>query len=286
MSFRARPTLIALSALTLTSLASTVAAGDGALEIHQSCVATGCFPGDSPGWPVELSGAGSYRLTSNLQVPDQDTTAVAFDSDNVHLDLGGFTISGVTDCGTDPGDPCSPLGSGVGIDGSSVRDSTVAHGSIRGMGSNGINLGYSARVDAVHTSHNGRDGISLPFGGAVRNSSARRNGRYGFLFNDPVTLAGSIASRNGEDGIRDTGSSTLRGNVSNENGGYGLWIGAGSVALGNTLSNNVDAGLSGSQNAGFGHNSLFGNADGTSANQVAGTIPQVAPNLCVGAPCP
>jgi len=33
-------------------------------------------PGDAPGFPVQISRPGSYRLASNLRVPDENTHAI------------------------------------------------------------------------------------------------------------------------------------------------------------------------------------------------------------------
>ncbi len=56
-----------LFSLTLIlALATSAFATDGVLEINQTCaVQTGCFAGDTAGFPVEIDVAGSYRLTSN-----------------------------------------------------------------------------------------------------------------------------------------------------------------------------------------------------------------------------
>lgn len=73
---------------------------DGVIEIHQACVATGCFAGDSPGWPVEITRAGSYRLTSNLQYDGLNPllVMVSVTADQVSLDLGGHRIVANTEC--------------------------------------------------------------------------------------------------------------------------------------------------------------------------------------------
>ena len=44
-------------------------------------------PGDTPGFPVTISKAGSYRLSGNLTVPNKDTTAILIVADDVTLDL-------------------------------------------------------------------------------------------------------------------------------------------------------------------------------------------------------
>ena len=56
-----------LTPFLLFALATPALAVDGVLEINQTCaVQTGCFAGDSPGFPVTITQPGSYRLTSNL----------------------------------------------------------------------------------------------------------------------------------------------------------------------------------------------------------------------------
>ena len=59
---------IALGVAIASALgAGATHAGDGRLEINQSCIATGCFPGDAPGFPVETQEGKSYVLTSSLE---------------------------------------------------------------------------------------------------------------------------------------------------------------------------------------------------------------------------
>jgi hypothetical protein len=64
---------LVLGCALLLSISSRAA--DGVIEINQSCVAGGCFAGDTAGFPVTISQPGSYRLTSNLS----PTTAHAAD---------------------------------------------------------------------------------------------------------------------------------------------------------------------------------------------------------------
>ncbi len=57
----------------LLTFATPTLAVDGVLEINQTCaVHTGCLSGDTPGFPVTISGAPgiSFRLTSSLAVND------------------------------------------------------------------------------------------------------------------------------------------------------------------------------------------------------------------------
>ena len=52
-------------------------AADGAILINQQKAQTGSVTtGDTAGFPVTLSQPGSYVLSGNLTVPDQNTTAI------------------------------------------------------------------------------------------------------------------------------------------------------------------------------------------------------------------
>ncbi len=60
----------------LLAVASGAHAVDGVAEINHVCATlTGCFSGDAAGYPVTIDGSagGSYRLTSDLAVPDNQT---------------------------------------------------------------------------------------------------------------------------------------------------------------------------------------------------------------------
>jgi hypothetical protein len=78
--------------------AATAAAEPGVFEINRTCaIETGCFVGDSPGYPVTITRAGSYRLTGNLSVQSgtgsQSNSMIAITATDVDLDLGGFRVS-------------------------------------------------------------------------------------------------------------------------------------------------------------------------------------------------
>jgi hypothetical protein len=87
-------------------------------------------PGDTPGFPVTISQPGSYRLDSNLTVPDVNTTAILITANNVTLDLNGFSIIGSTQCMyyIHAGNVkifvtgCNTTGTGVGVLGGAVGD--------------------------------------------------------------------------------------------------------------------------------------------------------------------
>jgi hypothetical protein len=73
-----------LISLVFVVLAAPALAVDGVLEINQTCaLETGCFAGDSAGFPVEVIVSGSYRLTGNLIAPSTSTTMIVINSENV-----------------------------------------------------------------------------------------------------------------------------------------------------------------------------------------------------------
>jgi hypothetical protein len=284
LRFRTAAILWALAAITAAAVSTApVAASDGVLEIHQACVATGCFPGDTPGFPVEIKATGSYRLTSDLRLPDENATGIDILADGASIDLGGFGIFGVTDCGTSG--PCSPVGTGLGIRGFS-EGNRVTNGRVKGAGDTGITLGVAGVVEDVNLSHNGLDGIRLVDGGTVSRCISRRNGRHGLLVNGTCRLIGNLTELNEDDGIFVSGQCSVESNSSHSNRGYGLRLGESSVAIGNSLAHNDDSGLHGFSTSGYVHNSLRGNADGTPDGQVTGFSSQLGLNVCAGDLCP
>ncbi len=89
-----------LTFLLFLVLAGPALAVDGVLEINQACaVNTGCFPGDTPGFPVTISGfppESSYRLTSSLQVPGTNTDGLFLFGPHITIDFNGFSLSNLT----------------------------------------------------------------------------------------------------------------------------------------------------------------------------------------------
>ena len=150
----------------LDDLAGAVAAADdGVVKISQECVADGCFPGDTPGFPVQITEPGSYRLASNLLVATPNTTGVRIAADGVSFDLGGFGIAGTFGCDTSGGFPftCDPNGTGFGVqavgpagntflDGIAIRNGTIAGFDLAAVFVNGV-----GRIEdlAVYRSHRG-----------------------------------------------------------------------------------------------------------------------------------
>lgn len=161
--------LSAFAAIVLC-LASGGTSADGRIEINALCVSTGCFSGDAPGFPVEITQPGSYRLTSNLEI-DADTTAVEIGASAVSLDLGGFAILGPVSCSTGT---CIPSGSGIGVSvlaagPSSFYSFVLKNGTIRGTGDACASASAAlGRIEDVTMENCGGFGLFLA-GGQVRN---------------------------------------------------------------------------------------------------------------------
>ena len=166
------------------------------------------------GYPLVISNPGSYRLSGNLTVPNENTTAIFMNNDNINLDLNGFSILGPTVCVGFPVTSCSPKGTGNGVDFGARRNITVVNGTIRGMGHHGIaaDAGGSSggHVERIHADSNGTDGIRIAYG-TVSGSTAVGNGANG-ISTDHSTISGNTVAGNNTDGIFGS-LSTVSGNT-------------------------------------------------------------------------
>ena len=269
----------------LLILVPTVAAADGVLEINHTCaLQTGCFDGDSPGYPVTIDGGAgrSYRLTSDLPVPGANFTGILLSGNDISVDLGGFSVfrsacsAATTDC-----TPSSGTGSAIDRASSGNRGLSVRNGSVMGMGLFGVRLGEQAevrdvrarwnRLDGINVSvgglvadstsfQNGRDGIAVGSGGAARGNTAYDNDEEGFDVGLGVTVSDNTAYENGDDGIVATGGSTITGNAVGDNGGSGISAGFGCLVDDNTVYSNSDGGIVAGSGALVQRNALRNNA--------------------------
>ena len=171
---------VALAALASTASAQTV--------ITQSKASAGLSACDPPGFPVVICKTGSYKLTTNLTVPNGNTTAIFITADNVTIDLNGFGIYG----------PETMTGTGIGIY-ANQSNVAVMNGSVRGLGRSGIYLdGNSHRVEKVFALRNGLHGIFVNSGSIVSSSTTSYN-YWG------IEARGSLVSGNVIQGNQDGG---------------------------------------------------------------------------------
>ena len=219
---------IAAWALT-AALTLTLQAADGVIEINQAIVEA------NGGFPYVISEPGSYILTGNLTVPDENTSAIEVQARYVTLDLNGFAIIGPVQCTEENGSvTCSPQGTGAGVLAPDAFPTVVRNGSVRGMGFAGVFI-FSGRVEGIRALENGNHGIFLQESGVVRGCLAELNGQAGIIVFDGAGLVEhSIARFNPDGGIILQGFGVVRGNVSDS-----IFASNGAV-LGNWIENELE----------------------------------------------
>ncbi len=200
------PAWVLAVALTLTARAA-----DGVIEINQAIVEA------NGGFPYVISEPGSYILTGNLTVPDENTTAIRVQADHVTVDLNGFAIIGPVQCKAENGSvSCSAQGNGNGVlaDTEALQSTVVRNRSVRGMGFTGVTIAVG-RVEGVRSLENGDHGINVLVSGVVSGCLAELNGRAGIgSVSGAVVVEHSIARFNGVVGIQLDGDGVVRGNAS------------------------------------------------------------------------
>ena len=257
---------IAAWALT-ASFTLTLQAADGVIEINQAAIDA------NGGFPYVISEPGSYILTGNLTVPDENTTAIEVRADDVTVDLNGFAIIGPVQCTAEDGSvSCAPEGTGVGVLAQDDSSPTVVrNGSVRGMGAAGVRI-VSGRVEGVRALENGETGISLG-SGIVRGCLAESNGGFGINVTTSGTVEHSIALFNRTlFGIILVGG-IVRGNASDsifaqDSAILGNWIGT-QLGLGvsSGYADNVVDGV-----VGFGFEDGFSEAQPIGCNLISGNL--------------
>ena len=290
---------LATAALGL-SLTPPAFAADGVIEINQACAeATGCFPGDAPGFPVRITEIGSYRLTGDLSVPS-GTNGIRIDANGengpVTLDLGGFAVSSTTVC-TNTGDTGSTIscsgGSGaqVGIE-VAAKNVTVRNGTVRGFNWRGIgNSGHqgNVRLEGLRVTSNAAGGTSC---GAINfddspnvtivDTEVIRNGacRAITLTNGGKVIDSIVSENLGEGLWTSFGNHLVRGNIFRANAQSAVQLdqfGSGDQSL---VQDNVivDNGVNGVQ----GLATIKGNVINNNGGTLSGSIVEIGTNLCNG----
>jgi hypothetical protein len=195
-------------------VASPGKAGDGVLEINQTCaVQTGCFPGDAPG---------SYRVTSNLAITRPTVTAIEVGANDVTIDMNGFAIRGPVSCvGTPP--QCTASGAGKGVFVNGGNRFAIHNGIISGMGSHGVEiLGWESIVERLRLIGNAGDCIKAGQGALVRINTMRLCGGNGIRAFSGSRIEGNHVAFVGSFGINLADQlSGFIGNVLRENNGGG-----------------------------------------------------------------
>jgi hypothetical protein len=232
----------AIAVILAHAVASAAGAVDGVLEINQTCaVNTGCFPGDTPGFPVTVTVSGSYRLTSNLTLPTDDEAITDLSgASDVTLDLNGFTLTGIG------------LGAKNGIQLGTGDNWEIRNGTLQNFGGSGIQdsggIGRGHRAIGIRAEGNGSWGILLTNSrsNTIRDCYAEINGDGGLAVGDSGKIVASTAEGNLGTGISAGADAIVEGNVANSNTAVvadGISAGSGSRITGNVASANSSAGI-------------------------------------------
>jgi len=260
-------------------LAPSAPAVDGVVLINQGTAATGVPGCPVSAFPIVLCKSGSYRLSGNLTVGGVNTDAIHITTNNVTLDLNGFTISGPVNC--KPANPivsCSASGNGVGIKDpanppNNKKNITVRNGTVRGMGASGIALGgLGILIDSVHAESNGGvSGAGIFIGaGEVTHCAATLNAADGILGGN---VSFSDVSRNGRNGI--IFAALVSNNNVADNGAVGIQDPT--LAVNNTVTFNVGIGIVLGSQHGYRSNVASMNGGGCFSGGVS-----LGENLCNG----
>ncbi|MEO5735005.1 MAG: hypothetical protein ABIN96_05650 [Rubrivivax sp.] len=236
---------------------------DGVVLIDQNkALAGNVTPGDTPGFPVTITQAGSYRLSGNLTVPDANTSAIVIAADvvGVTIDLNGFAIVGPTVCSGFPL-TCSPSGTGNGVFTAGARAGTVRNGTVVGMGGTGVSMGGAgSSVENVTATSNGGHGIYVALGTATHNRVIKNR------------LNGVLAS-----------NALITHTFASQNAGAGIG-GNDSLFTQNTLVVNGGVGIAASNSAFL--SNQFSSNNGGAANPQFNGRNAIGPNGCDGSTCP
>lgn len=215
------------------ALAAPAWASDGVIEINHARALAGGVSGslaaDPAGYPVRITQPGSYRLTSDLAVPNAAAggIVIAAGTDDVTLDLGGFTIRGVSSVvAIPPTWACTLQGTGMGVRAepgtapATARNVVLKNGAVRNFGNTGIDLsGDGTSVRDVDAEENCGRGISGGQYAQILSSRARRNLAIGIACDEGCRIADSVAIGNGDGGLRPLADSLVADSAARDSGG-------------------------------------------------------------------
>jgi len=258
--------------ILLASLAAFLAApafaGDGRLEINQSCIASGCFPGDAPGIPIETQPNRSYVLTSDVSVGAVLDPGLLVGAGST-LDLNGFTVAGLVTCS---GTPASCSESGVNSGGVYLgAGAVVRNGTIRGMRGFGVMGEPFSRIEGVVVEQNAAGGVASngdATGMVVQDCQIHHNGGPGVQMLAAEGANGARVLRN-----------TIHGN------GFRGVQGPISLLADNAITNNANQGALLGSESGYRGNQFLSNNGGNQNSQISGGV-SIGANVCGAGVCP
>jgi len=172
--------------------------------------------------PLTITESGSYYLTGNLGTSGP---GIIIQTDNVTIDLMGFTLEG---------------GTGKGIDASGYSQITVRNGTIQAWSGTCVHVGVGAAVENVTALACAGSGINAGFDSRVLDSTARGNSVHGIIVTAGCLVRGCVASANSENGIwidesPGAAGALVSGCVVDGNGRNGIRLDGRSTVTGNQV---------------------------------------------------
>jgi hypothetical protein len=187
----------------LLVLAGSVPAFAGVKNIDETVLINQASVVAAGGFPFIISQPGSYKLIGNLVVP-ANTSGILVQSNDVTLDLNGFSITGAIVC-DNGGNNCAPAPTSdtsgveavlgfVGGQRSNIFGVTIKNGHVRGF-THGI-LTFGGVVEEITAQGNLDAGI-FAFDAVVRKNDASRNHNDGIACNQCVVTENIAAFNQG-----------------------------------------------------------------------------------------
>jgi hypothetical protein len=295
----------AAAALLAVALAGEARGEGGVVDLDQAAaVAGGVTPTDLPGFPITLDRPGSYRLSSDLVVTQNESAiSIPASGSGAQIDLAGFAIRGPTVCtGAGTALACVNTGAGIGVSGLAASDVAIRNGRILGTGSKPIELGARALLEDLIAASCGngvtceascgvfrltvdavqRNAIDVGSHSRVIDSVARNSEWDGISATATGLVAsGNAISRNGLRGIDAGVAASVVENAVFENGGDGIAAGFGASVARNAVRLNGGVGLVLDTNAGYARNTMSNNggAEVSGGSDLGG-------NSCDAGACP
>ena len=198
---------------------------------------------DAGGFPFKITAPGSYKLIGNLVVP-ANTTGVLVQSNDVTLDLNGFSIAGGIVC-DNGGDNCTPpptrdtsgVEAVVGVVNgktANIFGVTIKNGHVRGF-TNGV-LTFGGIVEEI-TAQSNLTGI-FGFDAVIRKNDASRNNVDGIACNQCVVTE-NVAAFNQSNNFHLVFGGVFASNTAVARAGLGVNISKDVVSLNNNSCNST-----------------------------------------------
>jgi hypothetical protein len=259
--------LLAILILTLLFAVQSRAV-DGVIEINHTCaVNTGCFEGDSAGYPVTIGSIGSsFRLTSDLIIDDSATSAaVEINRSSVSIDLNDFSIIRLGCVNTSLVSCFNPfqVTGQIGILSTSISitDVSIKNGNVIGMAQFGIDLrGNVSKISNVSVIASRSTGIKAKKQAVIEDVVVAFGQDIGIDVDDDSVIKDTNVSNNSNVGIFAPGDNIrIVGVISANNNSIGIFGGSFINISNSTISDNSSIGINVQSAANLTDNNIYNN---------------------------